>query len=253
MTDPKAPLLTDIGSPLKVTSSLENIILLVMAVAIVIVLILFCTTPISRKIMVQGQLSSNSFEQAIHASQQGLVKRVLVRKGDQVKKGDPLLELTIESATDTSTVSVLAESDGIITQVIAETNHLVRQNQPLFLIGQLQQNWKLELYLPSNAIGSVTVGDAMDIRFDAFPSRIYGSQFAVVRNISVIPVSANEINHLMLNPAEAYYRVDVELPKGCDMPKNSCDKWRLGMRLNSIVVIEKTVFIDRLLKPITAR
>ena len=93
----------------------------------------------------------------------------------------------------------------------------------------------------------------MDIRFDAFPSRIYGAQSAVVRNISVIPVSVNEINHLMLSPAEAYYRVDVELPKGCDMPKNSCDKWRLGMRLNSIVVIEKTVFIDRLLKPITAR
>lgn len=93
----------------------------------------------------------------------------------------------------------------------------------------------------------------MDIRFDALPSRIYGSQVAMVKTISAISVPANEIHHLMLNPAEAYYRVLLTLPEGCSMPENTCDKWRLGMRVSSVVVTEKTVFIDRLLKPIIAR
>jgi len=249
MADTKIQLLADVGPPLKVTSSLENIILSIMAVAIIVVLILFCTTPVSHKIVVQGQLSSNTYAEPLYATQPGLVWNILVRKGDQVKKGDLLLELSTEVAT----VQLKAESDGIVTQVVAETNQSVVKNQPLVFISPIQQDWSLELYLPGTAIGSLSPGDSMAIRFDALPSRIYGSQVAVVKTIAAIPVSAHEIQHLMLNPAEAYYRVQLELHDGCSMPEGSCEKWRLGMRLNSVVVTEKTVFIDRLLKPITAR
>ena len=251
MTDTK--LLTDIGPPLKVTSPLENIILFIMAVAVIAVLVLFCTTPISRKVMVQGQLSSSTYAAPLYADRPGLVRSVLVKKGDQVKKGDPLLELSTETTTGLAIVELVAESDGIVTQVAVELNHSVAQNQPLVFISPLKQQWEFELYLPSTAIGSLAQGDSMDIRFDALPSRIYGSQTAVVKAISAIPVATNEIQYLMLNPTEAYYRVHLELQEGCTMSQSICDKWRLGMRLNSIVVTEKTVFIDRLLKPITAR
>jgi multidrug resistance efflux pump len=252
MTDSKVQVLTDVGSPLKVTSPLENIILLVMAMAVIAVLILFCTTPISRKVMVQGQLSSSTYASPLYAAQSGLVANVLVKKGDEVKKGDLLMELSAETVTGAN-VKLVAENDGIVTQVAVERNHSVLQHQPLVFLSPMKQDWELELYLPSTAIGSLIQGDTMDVRFDALPSRIYGSQPAIVKSISAIPVSTNEIQYLMLNPAESYYRVNLKLREGCSMPKSSCDKWRLGMRLNSIVVTEKTVFIDRLLKPIIAR
>jgi|GEM_PF-5475759 len=253
MTDTKAQLLTDIGPPLKVTSSLENIILLTMAVAILVVLILFFTTPISRKVMVQGQLSSNNYASPTYATQSGLVWNVLVRKGDQVKKGDVLVELSAEAATGATNVQLTAEKEGVVTQVTAAINQHIVKNQPLVFISSTLQDWSLELYLPSTAIGSLVPGDSMDIRFDALPSRIYGSQVAIVKTISAISAPSNEIHHLMLNPAEVYYRVLLTLPEGCSMPESTCDKWRLGMRVSSVVVTEKTVFIDRLLKPIIAR
>lgn len=238
--------LVDIGSPLKVVSPLENWILLVMALAIISLLIIFSSIPIARKMMVYGQLTSNSHASAMYATDSGLVTQLTVNAGDQIKIGDHLLTLVTPSGAQ----SIIAKEDGIVTQINVEANQAITAHQPLLFITAKQQDWSMDVFLPGTAAGVLNPGDKLAIRFDALPYKIHGLQTANVKSIAAIPMPSNQVMSLMLSSTETYYRTQLTLPQGCSMSNTDCQKWRLGMRLSAVVVVEKNTFIDRLLKPL---
>jgi len=69
----------------------------------------------------------------------GMVVRWLKKEGEEVKKGQPLLEIE----TDKATMEIEAEASGFLLQILVNEGELVEVNALLAIIGELKEKGKL--------------------------------------------------------------------------------------------------------------
>jgi len=95
--------------------------------------------------------------------------------------------------------------------------------------------------LPVTRSGKVKVGQKVNIRFDNFPDNEYGIVKGKVKNISLVPVTSNELIH---------YAVEIELPQGLQTTYHRELPYLPGMSGSADVITDDITLLERFIMPI---
>ena len=144
---------------------------------------------------------------------------------------------------------VRAPQSGTISTVLAEAGQSVSPASALATLVPQGAVLQAQLYAPSSAVGFVQPGQAVRLRFEAFPYQKFGQQPAHVLRVSRTPLAASEMAALAL-PAmsaggEPMFRITVAL----DGP-HVATPLSAGMRLQADVMLERRRLIEWLFEPL---
>lgn len=143
---------------------------------------------------------------------------------------------------------VRAPQAGTISAVLAEPGQSVSAGSALAALVPAGAKLQAQLYAPSSAIGFVQTGQAVRLRYDAFPYQKFGQQPGHVLAVSRTPLAASDLAARAL-PAEGaggepLFRITVGLDDATDMPLAA------GMRLQADVLLERRRLIEWLFEPL---
>ncbi len=144
---------------------------------------------------------------------------------------------------------VRAPQSGTVSTVLAEPGQSVSPASALATLVPEGAVLQAQLYAPSSAVGFVQPGQAVRLRFEAFPYQKFGQQPAHVLQVSRTPLAASEMAALAL-PAmaaggEPMFRITVAL----DGPPVATPL-SPGMRLQADVMLERRRLIEWLFEPL---
>lgn len=144
-------------------------------------------------------------------------------------------------------IVVTAPQAGVLTAVTADVGQAVEPRRPLATIVPDGAKLLVELLAPSRSVGFVAPGDAVRIRFAAYPYQTYGQQAGVVQSVTQSALPEWQLNEgaavgSELAPAggpaagaqqEAMYRITVSLDTPTYGPQGQVLTLRPGMRLEA--------------------
>ncbi|MDP3084572.1 MAG: HlyD family efflux transporter periplasmic adaptor subunit [Rubrivivax sp.] len=148
-------------------------------------------------------------------------------------------------------VVIRAPQAGTISALLAEPGQSVSAQSALASLVPAGATLQAHLYAPSSAVGFVRPGQAVRLRYEAYPHQKYGHQAGVVVQVSRTPLAAAELAALAL-PAvaaagEPLFRItvalDAQLPSLPQAPV-------AGMRLQADVLLERRRLIEWLFEPL---
>src|SRR5690606_8675474 len=79
---------------------------------------------------------------------------------------------------------VVAPSNGTATAVLAQTGQTVNADRPLLSLVPEDVDLQAELYAPSRAVGFISAGDPVRLRFDAYPYQKFGHHQGIVKSVA---------------------------------------------------------------------
>lgn len=144
-----------------------------------------------------------------------------------------------------------ASGEGLITNVLKVNGQHVKAGSNVITVLSDASEMKIELYVPSDAIGFVRKDDTITIRYDAFPYQKYGTRKGKVSSVSDTILSASQISELTgANQNEKYYVVTVQ-PLDKYLVINQIRKpLKQGMTLNADIILEKRTILSWLVDPL---
>jgi membrane fusion protein len=147
---------------------------------------------------------------------------------------------------------VRAPQAGTVSTVLAEPGQSVSPASALATLLPQGALMQVQLYAPSSAVGFVQVGQAVRLRYEAFPYQKYGQQPGRVVQVSRTPLAFAELAALALSAGphasasnEPLFRITVALespPAGITLVA--------GMRLQADVWLERRRLIEWLFEPL---
>ncbi|RVU49449.1 HlyD family secretion protein [Rubrivivax rivuli] len=143
---------------------------------------------------------------------------------------------------------VRAPQSGTVSTLLAEPGQSVSPASALATLMPEGAVLQAQLFAPSSAIGFVQPGQAVRLRFEAFPYQKFGQQPARVLQVSRTPLAASELAALALPAvgagAEPLFRITVALEGEPVAPLSA------GMRLQADVLLERRRLIEWLFEPL---
>lgn len=146
---------------------------------------------------------------------------------------------------------VRAPQSGTVSTLLAEPGQSVSPASALAMLVPQGAVLQAQLYAPSSAIGFVQPGQAVRLRFEAFPYQKFGQQPGHVLQVSRTPLAASELAALALpsnvasTGGEPMFRITV----GLDGPPVATPL-APGMRLQADVLLERRRLIEWLFEPL---
>jgi membrane fusion protein len=149
---------------------------------------------------------------------------------------------------------VRAPQAGIVSAVLAEPGQSVSPSSALASLVPAGAELQAHLYAPSSAVGFVRPGQAVRLRFEAFPYQKFGHMPGRVLQVSRTPLAASELATLSLasmgadRPGEPLFRITV----GLDTAKSGTEPLPLvaGMRLQADVLLDRRRLAEWLFEPL---
>ncbi len=112
---------------------------------------------------------------------------------------------------------IVAPQGGVVTSIVAEPGEAVDPSRALLSIVPTAAQLQAHLYAPSRAIGFIRVGDAVRLRYPAYPYQKFGQAQGVVAAIAKTALPATELSAAgllsgtSLGSAEPLYRITTTL------------------------------------------
>lgn len=91
---------------------------------------------------------------------------------------------------------VTATRNGIILSVYRNEGESISTETPIFLLGFEDESLVAELYLSDRAVSNLSVGDHVNLRYDAFPYTKFGNFKSIVKSIALYPTIDKNGNSL---------------------------------------------------------
>lgn len=88
---------------------------------------------------------------------------------------------------------VIAEQDSVVSRLRVVVGESVQQGQPLLVLQTGDAELEAWLYVATSSGGTLRPGQRIDLRIDAFPHQIYGTQRAVVESVSATALRPAEL------------------------------------------------------------
>lgn len=145
-------------------------------------------------------------------------------------------------------VVLRASQDGQIGAVWADNGQAVSAGTALASLVPAGSLLQAQLYAPSSAIGFVRPGQAVRLRYEAFPYQKYGQQTGQVVQVSRTPLAAADQAGLALAAplaSEPLFRITVAL----DAPPAGIQP-SAGLRLQADVQLERRRLVEWLFEPV---
>jgi membrane fusion protein len=156
-----------------------------------------------RELLLRDRATLSGIEQqaaALGVERQSLHTRIeaLSRERD-VSRAELALRLEqlsrdVESSASRSHYSVRSPRDGVIERLLVEPGTYVRKGQVLARLSRGQRLLEAWLYLPNSSVRSLTTGQSVELRLDAWPRSAFGTRTATVYFVSSIPISPTEVS-----------------------------------------------------------
>ena len=150
-------------------------------------------------------------------------------------------------------VVVEAPESGRATLVTAEIGQTIEINQALLTLVPSDSTLEARLYAPSSSIGFVQAGDAVLLRYQAFPYQKFGQQEGVVKTVSTSAVSATEFGNLPgapLSPTEPMFAIQVTLNSNTMQANGQARALQAGMLLEADILQERRKLYEWMLEPL---
>ncbi|MCF8976375.1 HlyD family secretion protein, partial [Pseudomonas edaphica] len=154
------------------------------------------------------------------------------------------------------TVLITAPGNGVATAVLTEVGQTVDPSRTLLSIMPRDAQLQAELYAPSKAVGFIRPGDAVLIRYQAYPYQKFGQYHAQVVSISrtAVPsadlaIMTGEVPGLSRN-GEQLYRLRVQLDEQTVMAYGKPQLLQSGMLLDADILQESRRLYEWVLEPL---
>jgi membrane fusion protein len=150
-------------------------------------------------------------------------------------------------------VVITAPEAGRTTLVVAEVGQTVDVNQALVTLVPASGELQARLYAPSSSIGFVRAGDAVLLRYQAFPYQKFGQHEGVVDTVSTSAVNPSELAGLPatgLEPGEPVFAIQVKLRSGDILANGETRPLQAGMQLEADILQERRKLYEWMLEPL---
>ncbi len=168
---------------------------------------------------------------------------------DQVKRQmSELQQGSVQEAAKRENV-IRAPIAGVFTNIAANSGEAVADEAPLAMVVPKGGGLHAQLLVPTRAIGFVQPGQAVVLRYDAFPFQRFGQYRGTVERVSRTVWSPGE----KVGPAtvrEPVYRVDVKLDSQSVASGAQTLALRPGMSVNADILQEKRKVWEWVFEPI---
>ena len=145
-------------------------------------------------------------------------------------------------------VVVRAPQSGVVSTVLAEPGQSVSAAAALATLVPQGSRLQAQLYAPSSAIGFVQAGQAVRLRYEAYPYQKFGHQAGHVLQVSRSPLAPAELAALSLQAQasnEPLFRITV----GLDEPATAIPL-SAGLRLQADVQLDRRRLVEWLFEPL---
>lgn len=148
-------------------------------------------------------------------------------------------------------VVLRAPVDGGVGNLLVHVGQQVTPQQPLIALLPRGARLRAELWVPSSAVGFVTPGDRVLLRYQAFPYQKFGRHAGRVAEISRSAITSQEASSLLGQQVDdARYRVVVDLEAQDIAANGRRELLRPGMVLDADILLEKRRLIEWMFEPV---
>jgi len=149
-------------------------------------------------------------------------------------------------------LSVAAPVDGMVSAQWVKPGQSVQAGQPLLSLLPAGDRLEAELLVPSRAIGFVAPGDAVLLRYQAFPYQKFGHHRGRVVRVGRSAFGAGEPGAMTghAQAGEPYYRVTVALPGQAILAYGNEEALKPGMLLEADILGERRRLIEWVFEPL---
>ncbi len=198
----------------------------------------------------QGAVARRSIEQI----RQALRALPAEQAGQAAERVRALAELDRERLQIQASGEVLVKApvSGLIASRLIERGQTVQAGQPLLSLLPTGSTLQAQLLVPSRAVGFIEPGDAVILRYAAFPHQKFGHYRGTVLRISRNALSPQGLATLNghLQAGEPYYRVRVALAEQSITAFGRPEPLRPGMLVEADILGERRQLYEWVLEPL---
>ena len=144
---------------------------------------------------------------------------------------------------------IRAPMAGVVTNVAVNRGQSISADAPLATVLPKGSGLHVELLVPTRAIGFITKGQEVVLRYEAFPYERFGQYRGVVTDIGRnVWTQGDRIGPL--SAKEPVYRVDVSLDKQSVTALGQEFPLRPGMLVNADLLLEKRTLLEWIFEPV---
>lgn len=148
-------------------------------------------------------------------------------------------------------LAINAPVSGVIATQTVKLGQAVQVGQPLLSVLPGDGTLEAELLVPSRAIGFVEPGDAVLLRYQAYPYQKFGHQMGRVARITRSALSAPELGALRgAQSEEPLYRVTVALARQSVIAYGRPEALKPGMLLDADILGERRRLLEWIFEPL---
>lgn len=180
-----------------------------------------------------------------------LIKLRMQTQQQQIEQRRSELQQSLVQEDAHSDAEVRAPIAGIITNISATRGQSVAADTNLATIMPKGSSLHAQLLVPTRAIGFIEAGNAVVLRYDAFPFQRFGQYQGKVRSVGRTVWSPGE--HVgALTVREPVYRIEVALDG--QAVRNGAQEFPLrpGMLVNADILLEKRTIFEWVFEPVLA-
>ena len=144
---------------------------------------------------------------------------------------------------------IQAPITGVVTNIAVSAGQSVAADSPFATILPAGSKLQADLLVPTRAIGFVTQGKEVILRYEAFPYERFGQYRAVITDVSQTVWSpGDKIGPLTVR--EAAYRITAKLDKQTVSAMGQEIPLRSGMLVNADILLEKRSLLEWIFEPV---
>ena len=144
---------------------------------------------------------------------------------------------------------IKAPITGVVTNITVSTGQSVAADAAFATILPTGSKLQVELLVPTRAIGFVTKGKEVSIRYEAFPYERFGQYRGVIADVSQTVWSpGDKIGPLTVR--EPAYRITAKIDRQTVEAMGQEIPLRSGMLVNADILLEKKSLLERVFEPV---
>lgn len=213
----------------------------------------------AQNLLLQLQSQQTEFNRAVQTNKSQIVqyqlqqkRQQLHAKNDQSQLRYSLLDIDqkrLQLQGEQKSI-IKAPRGGQVTQILVTNNELVQQGQIIMHLMPAKSLLQAQLLVPTKAIGFISKGQAVNIRYVAFPYQKFGLYSGVVAQVSQTILTPNETSELPFPMQQAAYKVMVNLDAQTVEAYGRSTALKPGMQVSVDIRLEERSLWEWLLEPL---
>ena len=168
---------------------------------------------------------------------------------EQVNRQISELQQTMVQEEAKRETIIKAPITGIVTNITVSSGQSVAADAPFATILPAGSKLQVELLVPTRAIGFVTKGKEVSLRYEAFPYERFGQYRGVIADVSQTVWSPGEkVGPLTVR--EPAYRITAKLDRQSVEAMGQEIPLRSGMLVNADILLEKRSLLEWIFEPV---